>query len=1088
MKNLAISFFLTFFFAYQASATVRTSATSGDWNNPAVWGGTVPNTNDDVVISTGHTVTINVSPNNIVNVTISGTLQWDATGTTRTWTVTGNFTVNASGTFNCKAPGSATVHAFNYNGTSFTNNGTVNLVNGSNKCNIVIGGSSTQTFSGSNTLNLNKLTLLNTGGKFVIDYGGGSFTPSETSPTKLNVGITTADSMVIKQGLLIGCAANNATVAHTFANFKLGSSTAKITSSVNIFSQVTTLTVNAAMILNDATNSNVSMTVSGSFISPSMSQANAATAFGVLGPNCFGGAGNATSLSINGDWTMTDIFVFVGNTKVFGGTEPNNPVINVAGNMSWESSETHTIDLPFTSDDFYVKTCYFGLFDSQGAFPTINLNGGTSGSPNTLNVAFDVFDAEVQSSSPLGTLTLAQISESMTDWVVNGNWKILNGASLAVHSDNTLTINGSLRVENGGEIAGSETETEDNGYVPTNGPTIAMGASGVLYVENSGGLGKGLVTEAASAVAIKNKTADIDWNLNGIGSAGTVEYAGGGQTVTDRTYYHLSTSNSGNKTLAGAIGVNGTLSIGSGTTLADAGFNATAAGTVVNNGIHSGAGKLVLAGAANQGLSGSGSEWGNVELNNVTGATCNATLNTSGTFTFTSGILTTSAVAKLVLGTSGTFAGGNSTCYVSGPVAKTTNTTAAFAFQIGKGGNYRPLTVTPTSTTSTTWTAEYFASAYSNTNSVLAPITSVNTHSYWTLDRSGSADAGVTLQWGSSETLADLNGLTVARWNGSKWTDAGATLITGSTSSGTVTSATVTSFSPFTLGEANTIATGTITGSPFCPGTPVSVPYTSTGTFGGTNVYTAQISNKKGSFATPTTVGTLASSANTGTINGVIPAKTKGGNKYRIRVVSNMPSVTGEINDKNLKVTSCDMPTGVYVDPINFVNATINWSPMPCAYSYTLKYREQGTSKWTTKSGLTDTSKKLTGLTSNTVYEYKIRTVCTSDNKSKSGFTPLATFMTLLKLDDHAPEINDGVQIYPNPTAHNSVLSFVAKSDGPAVIHIFNAMGQDLKMINRQTATGTNEITLDLTDYPAGIYLVQLMYDGKTMLQKLVKE
>ncbi|HUM46353.1 MAG TPA: G8 domain-containing protein, partial [Chitinophagales bacterium] len=554
MNKFASLLLVCLLFAFTTAATVRTTVSSGDWNNPIIWGGTVPLTNDDAVISTGHIVTINVNPNNITNVTINGTLQWDATGTARTWTVTGNFTINGTGSFICATPGTATTHTFNYNGASFTNNGTMNLVNGSNKCNMVVGSAVTQTIGGTNTLNLNKLTLNNTGGKFVIDYGAGAFTPSETAPTKLNVSVTTADTMVIKQGLLIGCATNNATISHSFAHFKMGSGTAKITSSVNVFTSIVTLTVNAAMILNDATNSNVTMTVNGTFTSPSMTQSNAATAFGVLGPNCFGGAGNATALNITGAWNMTDIFVFVGNTKVFGGTEPNNPTITASSNISWASSETHTIDLPFTSDDFYVKTCYFGLFDSQGAFPQVNLNGGSVGTPNTFSIAFDVFDAEVQSSSPLGSETIAQISESMSNWTVNGHWKILNGASLAVHSDNTLTVNGSLRVQSGGEVAGSETESEDIGYIPTNGPTISMGGSGVLYVENLSGLGKGLLTDAASNVAIKNRTADIDWNLNAISTSGTVDYAAAAaQPITDRTYNHLTTSSSGAKTLSNAI-------------------------------------------------------------------------------------------------------------------------------------------------------------------------------------------------------------------------------------------------------------------------------------------------------------------------------------------------------------------------------------------------------------------------------------------------------------------------------------------------------------------------------------------------------
>jgi hypothetical protein len=109
-----------------------------------------------------------------------------------------------------------------------------------------------------------------------------------------------------------------------------------------------------------------------------------------------------------------------------------------------------------------------------------------------------------------------------------------------------------------------------------------------------------------------------------------------------------------------------------------------------------------------------------------------------------------------------------------------------------------------------------------------------------------------------------------------------------------------------TASSANTIITSAITGSPFCvtssTGAAVSVPFTSTGTFTAGNIYTAQLSNAAGSFAAPTTIGTLSSTANSGTIAGTIPAATTAGTGYRIRVISSTPLVTGSDNTVNLTV------------------------------------------------------------------------------------------------------------------------------------------------------------------------------------------
>lgn len=99
--------------------------------------------------------------------------------------------------------------------------------------------------------------------------------------------------------------------------------------------------------------------------------------------------------------------------------------------------------------------------------------------------------------------------------------------------------------------------------------------------------------------------------------------------------------------------------------------------------------------------------------------------------------------------------------------------------------------------------------------------------------------------------------------------------------------------------SSNTITTGAITGANFtvdCAGPTTdagSVAFTSTGLFTAGNVYTAQLSDASGSFASPTNIGTFTSTANSGSIAITIPAGTPGGSGYLIRIVSDAPVVTG---------------------------------------------------------------------------------------------------------------------------------------------------------------------------------------------------
>ena len=108
---------------------------------------------------------------------------------------------------------------------------------------------------------------------------------------------------------------------------------------------------------------------------------------------------------------------------------------------------------------------------------------------------------------------------------------------------------------------------------------------------------------------------------------------------------------------------------------------------------------------------------------------------------------------------------------------------------------------------------------------------------------------------------------------------------------------------------AQTITTGTISGSPFCSGTAVSVPFTITGTFTPGNVFTAQLSDASGSFASPVDIGTL-SSTTSGTVNGIIPLISTSGTGYRIRVVSSTPVVTGTDNGSDISILETPTITG----------------------------------------------------------------------------------------------------------------------------------------------------------------------------------
>ncbi|MCX6198445.1 MAG: metallophosphoesterase [Bacteroidetes bacterium] len=102
-----------------------------------------------------------------------------------------------------------------------------------------------------------------------------------------------------------------------------------------------------------------------------------------------------------------------------------------------------------------------------------------------------------------------------------------------------------------------------------------------------------------------------------------------------------------------------------------------------------------------------------------------------------------------------------------------------------------------------------------------------------------------------------------------------------------------------------TISTATVS-SPLCAGNALTISFTVTGKFLSANIFTAQLSDAAGSFSSPVNIGSVNSIAS-GNISCTIPSGTNGGNAYRIRVVSNNPTIFGANNGSNLVVQPLDI-------------------------------------------------------------------------------------------------------------------------------------------------------------------------------------
>jgi hypothetical protein len=179
------------------------------------------------------------------------------------------------------------------------------------------------------------------------------------------------------------------------------------------------------------------------------------------------------------------------------------------------------------------------------------------------------------------------------------------------------------------------------------------------------------------------------------------------------------------------------------------------------------------------------------------------------TLTLTKGNVISTATNMLQIGDNVTVSGASDASYVDGPCRKIGND--AFTFPVGKGGYYRLCGISAPGSTTDHFTAEYFSAdpntSYDITNKAVI-LQRISRCEYWIIDRTnGSSNVNVTLSWNHPSTptcnITVISELLVARWGAPTWQNHGNGGTTGNASAGTiVTSAVVTSFSPFTLASS----------------------------------------------------------------------------------------------------------------------------------------------------------------------------------------------------------------------------------------------------------------------------------------------
>ncbi len=90
-------------------------------------------------------------------------------------------------------------------------------------------------------------------------------------------------------------------------------------------------------------------------------------------------------------------------------------------------------------------------------------------------------------------------------------------------------------------------------------------------------------------------------------------------------------------------------------------------------------------------------------------------------------------------------------------------------------------------------------------------------------------------------------------------------------------------------------------------------------------------------------------------------------------------------------VASCGVPTGSTAGGITNTGATLTWTVVSGAVSYSLEWKASSASTWTTVTGLTSPTYTLAGLTACTTYQFAVNATCSS---ATSAYSSAASFTT----------------------------------------------------------------------------------------------
>jgi hypothetical protein len=243
-----------------------------------------------------------------------------------------------------------------------------------------------------------------------------------------------------------------------------------------------------------------------------------------------------------------------------------------------------------------------------------------------------------------------------------------------------------------------------------------------------------------------------------------------------------------------------------------------------------------------------------------------------------------------------------------------------------------------------------------------------------------------------------------------------------------------------------------VVGSPFCSSDQFMVYFTVYGYFEPGNLFTLELSNASGSFASPVAIGSVAS-GNGGVVIGTIPLGIVAGTGYRVRIHGSLPNIVSPDNGYDIAL-----------DPTTSIAVSISGDTVLCNGQPVTLNIDPGFVHQVWSTG--DTTDVVSVTTPGVVWV---------EATDSNGCSNRDQVEVLLCIGIAPPQVGASLAVFPNPSSGDFRIHGKDFSIGRYALTVNDLQGRIVVARRFEMLGSAFETTVSLSDAIPGIYNLQLI-------------